>query len=174
MWGDYTIMVDEFWVRLHRLPTQPVLFPKALSLPVNYSVFTLWYTKIKNLHKTVKFETEKDICPLFGNIRNGNTQKWKIRGNCYTAKLGILQESYNKVYLSISEQKLKTFKKCDWRRCLWHYNMLLFYDSHYNSGVSDFGVKEMSVFCNFPRLTNSQLDRLENYPRMYIYLYIEI
>ena len=38
-------------------------------------IFTLWYTKIKNLHKTGKLKTEKNICPLFGNIRNGNTQK---------------------------------------------------------------------------------------------------
>ena len=45
----------------------------------------------KNLPKTGKLETEKNICPLCGNIRNGNTQKLKIRENCYTEKLAILQ-----------------------------------------------------------------------------------
>ena len=54
-------------------------------------IFTLWYTKIKGLHKTGKSKTEKNICPLFGNIRNGNTQKWEIRENCHTEKLAILQ-----------------------------------------------------------------------------------
>ena len=38
-------------------------------------LFTLWYTKVKNLRKTGKCEKEKNICHLFGNIRNGNTQK---------------------------------------------------------------------------------------------------
>ena len=41
-----------------------------------------------------KFETEKNIRTLLGNIRNGNTQKWKIRENCYTEiLLAILQYS---------------------------------------------------------------------------------
>ena len=38
-----------------------------------------------------KLETEKNIRPLFVNIRNGITQKWEIRENCYTEKLAILQ-----------------------------------------------------------------------------------
>ena len=39
---------------------------------------------------------EKNICPLFGNIRNGNTQKLKIRENCYTEKI-----SHSTVYNGI-------------------------------------------------------------------------
>ena len=37
-----------------------------------------------------KLETEKkNICPLFGNIRNGNTKNIKIRENGYTEKLAF-------------------------------------------------------------------------------------
>ena len=38
--------------------------------------YTLWYTKIEKIRKMGKLETE-NICPFFGNIRNGNTLKLK-------------------------------------------------------------------------------------------------
>ena len=38
-----------------------------------------------------KLETEKIIRLLFRNIGNGNTQKRKIKENCYTEKLAILE-----------------------------------------------------------------------------------
>ena len=39
----------------------------------------------------------KNICPLFGNIRNGNTQKEKIWENCYTLKISH-STVFNAVY----------------------------------------------------------------------------
>ena len=78
-------------------------------------IFTLWYTKIKGLHKTGKLKTGKNICPLFRNIRNGNTQKWEIRENCHTEKLAIQQYYYGdqeSVFLSPWHVFLVTIKLC--------------------------------------------------------------
>ena len=85
--------------RLHRrwsisgLVSRLVMVPSPLALlqlrpcTCRYPlIFTPCYTKIKGLHKA-----EINICPLFVNIRNGNTQKWEIRGNCHTEKIAILQ-----------------------------------------------------------------------------------
>ena len=69
---------------------------------------------VLNLEIYVKRENKKwgkNMCPLFGNIRNGNTQKWKVREKCYTEKLTILQRTVNGS--GISEQcKRPTITVC--------------------------------------------------------------
>ena len=56
---------------------------KSLSYPL---IFTLWYTKISNLHKTGKFETEKTYV-LSSEVLETETPKNEKLGN----KLTILQ-----------------------------------------------------------------------------------